>query len=93
MKTLFDTQLLRIFATKLESFFWRGGKKIRKWKKLSENTYFRYESSAMVYTISQNHPECFFLALYHMSPGVENNILAKKYLREGQKICKLKEFI
>ena len=28
-----------------------------------------------------------------MSPGVENNILAKKYLREGQKICKLKEFI
>ena len=70
-----------------------GGKKIRKWKKLSENTYFRYESSAMVYTISQNHPECFFLALYHMSPGVENNILAKKYLREGQKICKLKEFI
>ena len=47
----------------------------------------------MVYTISQNHPECFFLALYHMSPGVENNILAKKYLREGQKICKLKEFI
>ena len=35
----------------------------------------------MVYAISKNHPEYFFLAPYQVSPGVENKILTKKYFR------------
>ena len=40
----------------------------------------------MAYTIGRNDPEYFFLASYQMSPGVENKISTKKYIREGVKI-------
>ena len=39
----------------------------------------------MAYTIGRNDPEYFFLASYQMSPGVENKISTKKYIRGGQK--------
>ena len=45
----------------------------------------------MAYTIGQNNPEYFFLALYQTSPGVENKILTKNYFRGGQKIRILKK--
>ena len=47
----------------------------------------------MAYTISKKHPKYFLVASYQMSPGVENKISTKKYVRGGKKIRKLKKNI
>ena len=41
----------------------------------------------------QNQSKYFFLALYQLSPGVENKNSTKKYFRGGQKIQKFTFFI
>ena len=40
----------------------------------------------MAYTISKKQPKYFLFASYQMSPGVENKISTKKYIRVGQKL-------
>ena len=47
----------------------------------------------MAYTIGRNDPEYFFLASYQMSPGVENKISTKKYVRGVKKFDFLKNIL